>query len=273
MPDILIVNNSRLIATADIGPVIAAINKQIADDFAPEWNAPGTIYFGSAPGGAWQFSLQDTIDQSGDLGYHVDQNGVVSAIIDVAACKQYGSDWRTCLGHEILEALVDPLCTRMGDGEFAGFLAEVADPVEEDVYAVDGIPVTNFVLPAYFGWSGSRYDHMGLLNGPAPALRPGGYLMRLVNNSWTTTYGERAASRPGFMASRTGGRRAWRQKMTALGPSAWAMQKARELERRIQAIRGTQDTTPRPTAELVTVEIARAFDERAEEIGGTPPGI
>lgn len=211
MPDILIVFNSRLITAADIAPAVAAINRQIVGDFAPVWNAPGTVHFGDAPEGAWRFYLQDTIDQANDLGYHVDDNGIVSAIIDVAACKSSGSDWRTCLGHEVLEALADPSCSRMGDGNFASFMCEVADPVEEDVYAIDGVPVANFVWPAYFGWASARYDQMGLLASPAPALRPGGYILQLVNGEWKSTFGERAAVRPGFMASREGGRRAWRQ--------------------------------------------------------------
>jgi len=211
--DILVVNNSRLLTTDDILPAIAAINRQVSTDFGPAWNVGGTLYFGEAPEGAWQFSLQDSIDDAGDLGYHTLSDGRVSAIIDVAICKQYGSDWRTCLGHEVLEALADPSCTRMGEGEFASFILEVADPVEEDSYAIDGIPVTNFVLPAYFGFNGNRfYDRMGVLSAPAPALRPGGYQMRLINNAWTSTYGDRANARPGYMATRENGRRAWRMR-------------------------------------------------------------
>src|SRR6185312_1008808 len=105
--DILVVNNSRLLTTDDILPAIAAINRQVSTDFGPAWNVGGTLYFGEAPEGAWQFSLQDSIAEANALGYHVDQNHIVSAIIDVAICKQYGSDWRTCLGHEVLEALAD----------------------------------------------------------------------------------------------------------------------------------------------------------------------
>lgn len=211
MPDIVILNNSRLIDSSTIPPTVAALNRQISGDFAPAWNAPGTVYFGDHPAGAWPFSLQDTIDQPGDLAYHVDTNGRVSAIIDAQACRDSGSDWRTALGHEVLEALVDPLCVRMGDGAFATYMAEVCDPVEEDDYSIDGTPVTNFVLPPYLGWGGSGYDKMGLLSGPAPDLRPGGYIMSLVGGQYKTTYGARAAVRPGFMATRMSGRRAWHQ--------------------------------------------------------------
>lgn len=212
MSDIVVVNNSRFLTPADITPVVAAINKQIARDFVPFWGTPGFVHFGGAPAGAWRFSLQDTIDDPQALGYHVDNNGVVSAIIDVEACKSSGSDWRTCLGHEVLEALADPLTERMGEGAFAKYIVEVADPVEEDNYDIDGIPVTNFVTPAYFGFNqDKRYDFMGRLHSPAPALRPAGYIMSLENGVWSSRFGERR----GFMATRQNGRRAWRQRSVA----------------------------------------------------------
>lgn len=205
MSDILIINRSKLIMDAEIDPVLEAINRQIIGDFAPEWGVDGTVHFGQAPASAWQFVLQDSIDDSNALGYHVDENGLVSAIIDIEACKASGADWRTVLGHEVLEALADPLTSRMAPNGID--IVEVCDPVEEDTYIIDGVPVTNFVLPAYFGFNSSTmYDKNEWLKAPAPALRPGGYIMQLVNGQWTNTFGERK----GFMASRTSGRRAWR---------------------------------------------------------------
>ncbi len=208
MTDILVVNNSQLLTVADIAPAIAAINQQIVRDFTPAWGVAGLVHFGDTPAGAWQFSLQDTIDQKNDLGYHVDENGIVSAIIDVGACKAYNDDWRTCLGHEVLEALADPLCTRMAPNGID--LVEVCDPVELDSYTIDSVPVTNFVLPSYFGFNNSApYDHLGRLGGPAPLLLPGGYSMRLVSGQWETKFGEEAK---GYMAMRQNGRRAWRMR-------------------------------------------------------------
>ena len=206
MTDIIVINNSALLGESEILAVVSAINEQIVQDFAPFWGVSGTLYFGSAPSGAWKFSLQDSIDNAQALGYHVDQNGVISAIIDVKACKESGSDWRTCLGHEVLEALADPLCNRIAPDGITSI--EVADPVEEDSYEISGIPVTNFVTPAYYGFnSDTRYDHLEYLKSPAPALRPGGYISRLTDGQWISTFGEHC----GFMATRTNGRRAWRQ--------------------------------------------------------------
>lgn len=206
MTDILVVNNSALLQPEQIVPVIAALNLQISRDFVPFWNAPGTLHFGSASDGAWKFYLQDTIDQQNDLGYHVDENGIVSAIIDIAACRDAGIAWETCLGHEVLEALADPTTERMAPN--GSDIVEVCDPVEQQTYPIDGVPAPNFVTPKYFGWVGERYDFMGKLDDAAPALAPGGYIMYLRDNQWQTTYGEH----PGYMALRRGGRREWRKR-------------------------------------------------------------
>lgn len=208
MTDILVVNKSALVTPADILPTIAALNRQIAGDFAPVWGVSGTLYYGTASPGAWQFTLADAIDDAAALGYHVDDNGVVSAIIDVAACRDCGDDWRQCLSHEVLEALADPQCERMAPDNVT--IVEVCDPVEGDSYQVDGVPVSNFATPSYFGFDqGSRYDHLGYLTGRCPDLRPGGYIEQLVNGAWQEQLGERAT---GYMAKRTNGRRAWRKR-------------------------------------------------------------
>lgn len=208
MADILIVNRSQLITAADIDPALDAINRQIAGDFAPFWGIEGTVHFSTAPAGAWVFTLADQIDQSSDLGYHVDENGVISAIIDVLACKNCGDGWQQCLSHEVLEALADPFCTRMSPDGVT--MVEVCDPCEGDVYDIDGVLVSNFVTPSYFGFDqGSRLDFLEKLTGRAPTLRPGGYIEQLENGQWVNRQGERAT---GYMATRPHGRRSWRKR-------------------------------------------------------------
>lgn len=219
MADILVVNKSRLITPADILPTIAALNRHHIGDFGPVWGVASTLYFGEAPAGAWPFSLQDTIDDPDALGYHVDENGIVQAIIDVAACKASGDDWRECLSHEMDEATVDPPCTRLAPDNMT--MLETDDPVEGDSRAIDGIPASNFATPSYFDFDqGTRFDWLGYLRDRAPALRPGGYIEQLVDGQYKTILGERAQTAPGFMASRTNGRRAWRKRASGLAVPA-----------------------------------------------------
>jgi hypothetical protein len=98
--------------------------------------------------------------------------------------KQYGEDWRVTMSHELLEILADPyinLVATFQKTNTRGALVayETADPTQGDVYAKQGVPVSNFVYPAYFEpgphAAGTQFDQMGLIHGAFPALRPGGY--------------------------------------------------------------------------------------------------
>jgi hypothetical protein len=124
-----------------------------------------------------------------------------------------GSDWRTCLGHEALEELADPLCNRL-DPVFNRYLVESADPVEENGYTIDGIPVTNFVTPSYFGFdTGTRYDFNRQLTGNVSSpngLLPGGYQTEIINNQYVSHMARKANGSFSWMATRPTGRTAWR---------------------------------------------------------------
>lgn len=64
--------------------------------------------------------------------------------------------WSYAFTHELDEMLVDPslqLWWRLG-------LVEVCDPVENWKYALDGVPVTDFVYPSYFFGGSAPFDQM-----------------------------------------------------------------------------------------------------------------
>jgi hypothetical protein len=208
--NIVIINKSALVTAADIKAWLGVENYHLARDFGPAWGVSGTVYFCAAVVGAWKFWLQDGLDQPGDLAYHYDDvRGQPDAFIDVKGAQDTGNDWRTIADHELKEALVDPSCRLLGADGIT--MREVCDPVEESLVMVGGVPFSNFVLPAYFGLvPGTRYDFSGILNGPCPALGSGGYIEQYVGGAWTTKWGAKAETAPGFMASRTNGRRAFR---------------------------------------------------------------
>ena len=213
MIDIILVLNSARISAADLPPVVAALNRQIEGDFAPLWGIGGTVYIADGPAGAAKFYLQDGLDDPGALGYHIDENGLISAKIDIQGCQLSGSDWRTCLGHEAVEALADPLCNRL-DPVFNRFLVETADPVEENEYVIDGIPVTNFVTPSYFGFDQlTRYDFNRQLIGNVSSqngLLPGGYQTEYVGGQWVSHMARKVDGSFSWMATRPTGRSAFR---------------------------------------------------------------
>jgi len=104
--------------------------------------------------------------------------------------------WSRDFSHEILEMLVDPETNRSVYHDGVGQLVEVADPVEWDGYRLNGVFVSDFVLPAWFAGattgeptcvgttcsfagpelasadSAGPYDEMRLLAAPWQGLSP-----------------------------------------------------------------------------------------------------
>jgi len=58
--------------------------------------------------------------------------------------------WSSDFSHEILEMLVDPDTNRSVYHDGVGQMVEVADPVEWNGYRLNGVFVSDFVLPAWF---------------------------------------------------------------------------------------------------------------------------
>lgn len=208
MPDLLLLLESSRITPDELAAAAKAIQVQIDRDFSPIWGVSGTLVLGGG-NNPWEFHLQDGIDQASDLGYHVNDAGVPEAKIDVAGAIASGNDWATVLSHEVLEALADPACTRMAPD--SSTIVEVCDPVESTTYEIDGIYVSDFVTPSYFGIdSGTRYDFLGRLSGRAPTLLGGGYILQLVGNQWVSHFGRLADGSLSWMSTRPKGRSEWR---------------------------------------------------------------
>ena len=51
----------------------------------------------------------------------------------------------------------------------SGGLVEVCDPVEDQTYQLDGVQVSDFALPSYFGAGPGPWDEADRLTGPLNA--------------------------------------------------------------------------------------------------------
>lgn len=195
---ITFVNGFSKVSDAEVAAYVKAQGVQFARDVGPIWGiCPGVEF---TPGGkgpsanacpAW---LSDTLDVDGALGYHdEDENGV--PYIKVANIAGY--DWRTTASHECLELKGDSPANIWALGPNGAMVAyELADPVEGDSYEVDGVPMSNFVLPAWFDPNaapGSRLDFLGKLSKPF-TMTPGGYLIVwTIKGQPTQQFGAHAA--------------------------------------------------------------------------------
>ncbi len=195
-----IVNLSTQVAAADFRAAVAAIGRQVAEDFRPEWGVdaclrgaalrlgPGRdvaiqgrhdalIYVGDS-------SQDPTAGVGAAHGYHSRTYGNVPyGFVYLDVCRRYGEPWTRTLSHEVLELLADPTAVikvagpapRGGAGS-VNYDLEVCDPTQGDSYSIDGVDVSNFVGRAYFelpGGSG-RTNYLRLRLAPF-GVRPGGY--------------------------------------------------------------------------------------------------
>ena len=183
--------------------VIRAINRQIAEDFEPYWSFGARLRLEGAVGarprektlsemrGDALIYVWDKIDAADALGYH-DRNdsGIPFGIVSLNECRKAGDSWTSTLSHEALELLGDPESNLLVRGPhpadkrrmvFHWF--EMCDAVQADYYVIDGVQVSNFVLPAYFTpgeQPGSRNDFLArTYEGRALqsfGINPGGYV-------------------------------------------------------------------------------------------------
>lgn len=190
---VAIVNDrSSGVPDGEVNAIVAALAVQLRRDFGPAWHTSAHLRFvgqgHKPPAGAWTIAILDTSDQAGALGYHdLTPEGLPLGKVFAGTDRLYGQHMSVTLCHELLEMLVDPEINLVAQANDQSFYAlEVCDPVQGDEYDIDGIPVSDFVTPAWFGGR-SAFDHLGRVELPFE-LSPGGYISRFdpaSGQGWT----------------------------------------------------------------------------------------
>ena len=200
MMHISVVNRSHSIADLDLQRVVRAINRQIAQDFEPYWGFGGRLRVEGPSShrldpasllemrGDAVLYIVDSTTSDDALGYHdANLSGIPYGFVFLDLCAQLGDSWTATLSHEALELIGDPMANLLVQGPHPGDATgkkkvfhyfEMCDAVQAEVYEIDGVTVSNFVLPAYFGTTGSdatRRDFAG--SGLRSfSINPGGYI-------------------------------------------------------------------------------------------------
>jgi hypothetical protein len=193
MITVAIVNESTVVNDTDMPPVVAALQKQVSGEFCAAWGIDARLVLvprGQKPDPMlWQLIIADDSDQAQALGYHeTTATGQPIGFCFAKTTAQDGGQWTVTASHELLEMLADPAINLtvldQGPRRIAYLFAfEAADPVEEATYLIDGVQVSDFVLPSYFqgqaidgATPAGPFDHLGQLAHPLPAMLAGGYL-------------------------------------------------------------------------------------------------
>jgi hypothetical protein len=184
--------------------VIRAINRQIREDFEPYWSLGATLRLEGTRSadpdpqspadmrGDAVIYLYDKADVPGALGYHALNNpGIPFGFIFLDITEELGEEWSVTLSHEALELIGDPEVNLLVVGPHPDpnqdrdvfFWYEMCDAVQDETYEIDGIEVSNFVLPLYFTGGDEftgRNDFLGTPNNGSPLIsfgvNPGGYV-------------------------------------------------------------------------------------------------
>jgi hypothetical protein len=267
---VALVSDTSQVTFADVSPVAAAMQKQVARDFGPMWEVTATVdafdKLESVPVDYWPVILRDDISAPGAAGYHTDNQGQPLSLV------QADASWPLTVSHEILEMLADPFGNRTVAGSpppqapnpvsafpRVVYLVEVCDPCESDAcaYPVNGIQVSDFITPHYYdpsGASGIQYSFRGTVKAPHTVL-DGGYVSfgNPTDNHWYQIFvtGGQVQLRDLGVIQPTNGK-----SLRELVDSAVRTARSREQYRTKPAVRGAQALAR--TRPIADVSAARA---------------
>ncbi|HWC77945.1 MAG TPA: hypothetical protein VG778_10810, partial [Blastocatellia bacterium] len=176
--------------------------------------------------------LWNNVDVEDALGYHdLNHRGIPFGVVFTQLAKDLDESWTSTLSHEALELIGDPEANLLVRGPhpddrranvFHWF--EMCDAVQSEHYEIDGIQVSNFVLPLYFTASdeiGGRNDFLGRsYDGETLksfGVNPGGYVgffnpATARSESFFHEGDAKAARRLRIKARAEGARRAFKHK-------------------------------------------------------------
>jgi hypothetical protein len=254
---------------AEIHHALRAVNRQIACDFEPYWSLDATLRLEGRSAKAPD--EKDPRDMRGDavlylwneenadaaLGFHEANNrGIPYGFVFTALAKALGESWTVTLSHEALEMIADPEVNLLVQGphpsqpgKFVFYWYEMCDAVQSERYALDGVQVSNFVLPLYFTGQqepGGRNDYLGTTSRAGGVLQsfginPGGYVgyfdPETGQHETVSRPGDRRAARRLAIKQRfSAGRRSIRyQRFAAAATAATQPRAARGAKRRVAA--------------------------------------
>lgn len=144
--------------------------------------------------GARLLTVLTDIGVPGAAGFHDHVAGVIFARVKA------GDDWTVTFSHEVLEEIGDPTCdlyAPLSDGTEQAL--EMCDRVEGDTYRINGVLVSNYLLPsAFVPDSTGPWDKLGQLT-KWDGMTGGGYtIVRRADGSevnvWAETDHARAAA-------------------------------------------------------------------------------
>ncbi len=219
VPTIACFNKAKKKMGVDFDHLVAAMQKFVDDYLAPVWGTPVKLVKSDGfVKGAWAMVFLDRTKDASMEGYHdLTPEGLPMAKVYVKNVLKQKDKVSVAASHELAEMLVDPGANLYSTGPKKNrfYDYEVADPVEELFFDVDGIPMSNFVYPTYFEAfhkeGSTRFDQMGTLKRPF-TLHQGGYQSYWSQGKERAEWGSKAKKKRFQKEDRRGHRSSFRHK-------------------------------------------------------------
>ena len=191
-PTIACFNRAATPLGVNFDALIAAMQAYVDKYVAPVWGTPAKLVKTTDfKKGAWAVVFLDDADTPDALAYHdLTPDGLPESKVFVKTTLDNGDLVSVSASHELVEMLVDPAINLMTTGPNSKlvYAYESADPVEALSFNVNGIPMSDFVFPAYFEdfhKPGSvQFDAMKKVSKPFQILK-GGYQIVFKNGKWS----------------------------------------------------------------------------------------
>lgn len=192
------------VSTAQLNQIAYALRRQFQDYAQVADIRTPVIYIGQAAG-AFPITFFKNADVAQALGYHdTDSRGNPYGKVFTDVILQNGGSVlgdkgdpafsvSACASHEVGETLVDPTCYWWWDNGHISIAAEDADPVQGDAYTINGVAVSNLIIPQ--AWANpkaprsARFDMMEKLTAPFTRT-PGGYWVQMDDSGSETTFAD-----------------------------------------------------------------------------------
>lgn len=227
-PKIACFNQAQTPLGVDYDALIAAMQAYVNNYVSPVWGTPANLTKSSDfVQGAWAMVFLDTADQPGALAYHdLTPDGLPLAKVFVKTTLDNNDHVSVAASHELVEMLVDPAINMMttGPDPETMYAYESADPVEAEAlsFEVNGIPMSDFVYPAYFekfrSPGSAQFDQMNQVQQTFQIL-PGGYQIIFKGGKWSQVFGSAAKKKSFAKEDRRGHRSETRKRGVLLRTS------------------------------------------------------
>ena len=200
-----VINHSNgILQDEEVQRIVRAVNRQINEDFEPYWSMGATLRLEGRGGekpdprnaqvemrGDAIIYLWDRSDVDEAVGYHdANYSGIPFGFVFLDIVAQLGEPWSITFSHEALELVADPEANLLVSGPHPAHPKrevfhwyEMCDAVQAESYDVDGVSVSNFILPLYFtsdAETTARNDFLNRVHAgktlPSFGVNPGGYI-------------------------------------------------------------------------------------------------